>query len=161
MWHVTHDRWHLTWYTWHVTCDTWYVTFCEGLQFSQKFSFLAAEILREWSPHTMCNMSHLTCHMSHVTGQMLLLFLSPIFCCLVFLVFFLNKTIKKKSWPNGGASWWRVCYKRGLPHPVFSASQFYFWAGPHCIVFLKTSCYGVFAQVNKPIYWIGQFQYNF
>ena len=41
----------------------------------------------------MCHVSHVTCHMS-----------------LFFLLFFGK---------SGDAYWWRVCYKRGLPHLVF------------------------------------------
>ena len=28
------------------------------------------------------------------------------------------KTIYNKNWQSGGASWWRVCYQRGLPRLV-------------------------------------------
>ena len=45
-----------------------------------------------------CNMSRFTCHMSHV-----------IFSFIFFSSFFLL---------NGGASRWRVCYQRVLPHIV-------------------------------------------
>ena len=35
----------------------------------------------------------------------------PSFKCLISHVFYCEK--------SGGASWWRVCYQRGLPHLVF------------------------------------------
>ena len=56
----------------------------------------------------MCHVSCVTCHVSHVMRHV--------------------SHVKKNN--NGGASWWRVCYQRGLPRLVFwlenSAKAWYF-----------------------------------
>ena len=54
------------------------------------------------------HMSYVTCHMSHVTRHM-----SHVLChvSLLLLFIFVGKSC--------GASWWRVCYQRGLPHLIF------------------------------------------
>ena len=52
-------------------------------------------------PHVTCHMSPVKCHMSHVKKKL------HFFVC-----FFLHKKIGQ----SGGASRWRVCYQRGLPH---------------------------------------------
>ena len=59
----------------------------------------------------MCHVSCVTCHVSRVTCH-----LSPVTChfflkhfnIYLYIYFFYFKK-------NGGASWWRVCYQRGLP----------------------------------------------
>ena len=56
----------------------------------------------------VCHMSHVMCHVSHVKCQ------GVTFFCLFFL--FLIGLIC-------GASWWRVCYQRGLPRLVNSIVQ--------------------------------------
>ena len=57
----------------------------------------------------MCNMSGVTCHMSGVRCHM-----TGVTCQVsgVTTFFFLQ---------SGRASWWRVCYQRGLPRLVASA----------------------------------------
>ena len=79
-------------HNWLIRSVSELVILCENI-----FKTLA-EILRQWSPPTTCHMSHITCHMSHVS--FLFLFIIPFF------------------WQNGGATWWRVCYQKGLPHLV-------------------------------------------
>ena len=53
----------------------------------------------------MCQVSHISCHMSGVTCHV---------SCVTFLlyIFFCGQ--------SGGASWWRVCYQRGLPVYFFT-----------------------------------------
>ena len=51
--------------------------------------------------HVTCHMSHVTCHMSHVTCHM-----SDVMCHVSCVTFFFKLNIE--------ASWWRVCYQRGL-----------------------------------------------
>ena len=54
----------------------------------------------------ICHVSRVTCHVSHVTCH-----LSPVTC-------YLKKIINIILRQRGGASWWRVCYQRGLPRLV-------------------------------------------
>ena len=68
------------------------------------------KIVRECSPPSMCQMSHVTCHMSYITCHM-----SHVKFCVslvkkniyILLFFFIQQC--------GGVSWWRVCYQQGLP----------------------------------------------
>ena len=55
-------------------------------------------------------MSHVMCHVSHVTRHM-----SLVTCHVTHVTFFLLQ--------NGGASWCRVCYQRGLPRLVFTSGR--------------------------------------
>ena len=73
--------------------------------------------MRECSPPQTCHMSHVTCHMSCVTSHM-----SRVTCHLSHVIFFFYILIffyVKKNGQSGGASRWRVCYQRGLPHLVY------------------------------------------
>ena len=54
-----------------------------------------------------------TCHVSHFTGPKKNLHI------LIFFFFYV-----KKIGQSGGASWWRVCYQRGLPRLVFTLTWF-------------------------------------
>ena len=54
----------------------------------------------------MYHVSSVTCHVSRVTGPM---------SKKLHFFFFLHK---KKFGQSGGASWWSVCYQRGLPRLV-------------------------------------------
>ena len=65
--------------------------------------------------HVPCHVSHVTCHLSRVTCP-----LSHV-SFLFYFFLFKKKNILKKIWQSCGASWWRVCYQRGLPRLVFSA----------------------------------------
>ena len=67
-----------------------------------------------------CSMSPVACHLSHVTCHI-------IFSFLIFSSSLNYKKIFKKKYyidfkigQGGGASWWRVCYQRGLTRLVFS-----------------------------------------
>ena len=60
--------------------------------------------------HVRCHMSHVTCQVSGVTCQV-----SPVRYHILFFYFF--------SGQSGEASWWRVCYQRGLPRLVHRAEQ--------------------------------------
>ena len=78
-------------------------------------------MLRECSPHTMCQVSCVMCNLSPVTCQMSYVFSS------FFLSFFIRKqlirfflTLKIKIAQSGGASWWRVSYQRGLHRLVIN-----------------------------------------
>ena len=69
-------------------------------------------------PHlscVMCEMSLVICHMLCVMYHMLRLTINM--SC-VFLIYFLQ---------CGGASWWRVCYQRGLPHLVIFILLLFIW----------------------------------
>ena len=63
----------------------------------------------------MCQVSRVTCHLSPVT----------IFYLNFYLIFFYKKKkpekFVKQIEQRGGASWWRVCYQRGLPPLVLLA----------------------------------------
>ena len=55
--------------------------------------------------HVRWQLSHVMCHVSHVNHN---------------FFFELKKYISgKKKLQSGGASWWRVCYQRGLPRRVY------------------------------------------
>ena len=58
-----------------------------------------------------CHMSCVTCHMSHVACHISKKIYS------YFLFVFLYSFFRQ----GGGASWWRVCYQRGLPRLVYSS----------------------------------------
>ena len=64
--------------------------------------------------YVTCHMSHVTCHMSRVTCH-----LSPVG---IFFLIFRNFFFVIFFGISGGASWWRVCYQRGLPRLVYSCS---------------------------------------
>ena len=55
----------------------------------------------------MCHVSPVTCHLSPVTCHM--------FFCFLFY--------KKKMVKSAGASWWMVCYQRGLPRLVLKEEE--------------------------------------
>ena len=58
--------------------------------------------------HVTCTVSRVTCHVSRVTCH-----LSPVIFLKHFLYFFY--IILQNNWQSGGASWWTVCYQRGVP----------------------------------------------
>ena len=58
-----------------------------------------------------CHLSHVTCHLSHVKKKKITFFL---FKKIYISIYTLTKIGK-----IGGASWWRVCYQRGLPRLVY------------------------------------------
>ena len=62
----------------------------------------------------MCHVSHVTCHVSRVTCQMSGVF----FFFYIFYYIYIN-LFYKKNLQSDGASWWRVCYQRGLPRLVY------------------------------------------
>ena len=80
--------------------------------------------MRECSSNTICHVSHVICHvsrvmchLSRVTYHMSLFFtIKKKINKIKKLHFFV---IHKKIEQSGGASWWRVCYQRGLPRLVF------------------------------------------
>ena len=81
-----------------------------------------------------CHVSRVTCHLSHVTCHMSKIFLK--ICKLLFFFFFDGKKIGQ----SGGASRWRVCYKRGLPRLVLETKwdSTPYWAS-NCIISLKVT----------------------
>ena len=66
----------------------------------------------------MCHVSRVTCHVSPVTCQM-----SPVICKQNLKQKSKTKLSFKKIGQSGGASWWRVCYQRGLPRLVLGYSH--------------------------------------
>ena len=62
----------------------------------------------------MCHVSCVTCQLSRVTCHM----------------YFFSSV--KKMGPSGGASWWKVCYQRGLTRLVYIVDTI-------CGIFVKTS----------------------
>ena len=75
------------------------------LLYSEATVFSGFPVLREWSPPSMCPMSHVMCHnVSHVTCHMSLV------TCRVSHAKILNFFSKK----SGEASRLRVCYQRVL-----------------------------------------------
>ena len=69
------------------------------------------------TPCVTCHVSCVTCHVSNVTYHLphVNRHLSP-----VTFHFFWGKKMK-----NGGASWWRVCYQRGLPRLVYQQTEYF------------------------------------
>ena len=67
------------------------------------------------TPCVMCHLQRVTCHLSLVTCHLL-----HFTCHLSYLTFFqyIFLFIKKKIWQICWASWWRVCYQRGLARLV-------------------------------------------
>ena len=70
--------------------------------------------MRHYVSHVTCHVSPVTCHLSHVTCH-----LSHV------KIIKKKKKLYKKNIPRkirqiGGASWWRVCYQRGLPRLVLT-----------------------------------------
>ena len=57
--------------------------------------------------YVMCHKLHVTCHVSHVTCHKS--------CVMFFFFFFFSILVLQSGW----ASWWRVCYQRGLLCLVF------------------------------------------
>ena len=56
-----------------------------------------------------CHLSHVTCHVSHVTCHKIFV-VQNFLLLFIYIIFFTLKQIRQ----SGRASWWRVCYPRGL-----------------------------------------------
>ena len=68
-----------------------------------------------------CNMSPVMCHLWRVTCHM-----SPVTCIYLFIYL-------KKIQLSVGASLWRVCYQRGLPHLVLRYKVYFFLVLHHLV----------------------------
>ena len=64
-------------------------------------SSFSSMFIPNYVSHVTCHLSPVKCHLSHVTCQMS------------------KKSYPLKNGQSGVASWWRVCYQRGLPRLVY------------------------------------------
>ena len=97
---------HVSHVTCQVPCSTCHMSYARVRYHISNYYYETVKELESWNlgrMFTLSRVSHITYHVTHITCHMA--------CVTCHFIFFF-------SGQSGGASWWRVCYQRGLPRLV-------------------------------------------